>query len=52
MWGGKKASLGFGLINRELVDAPPLQTFKVRVDKALSNLIKLWMSLFIAQELV
>jgi len=24
---------------REVVDAPPLQTFKVRLDRALSNLI-------------
>ncbi|GAB0181899.1 hypothetical protein GRJ2_000655200 [Grus japonensis] len=33
---------------REVVDAPSLETFKVRLDGALSNLIYLKMSLFIA----
>jgi len=33
------------------VDALSLETFKVRLHEALSNLIKLWMSLFIAGEL-
>jgi len=30
---------------REVVDAPSLETFKVRLDRALSNLISLEMSL-------
>ena len=34
-----------------MVDAPSLKTFKARLDKALSNLIYLCMSLFIAGEL-
>jgi len=33
---------------REVVDAPSLDTFKVRLDGALSNLISLKMSLLIA----
>ncbi|KAK4826189.1 hypothetical protein QYF61_006133 [Mycteria americana] len=33
---------------REVVDAPSLETFKVRLDEALSNLIELKMSLCIA----
>jgi len=33
---------------REVVDPPSLETFKVRLDGALSNLIELKMSLFIA----
>ena len=36
---------------RDVVDAPSLKTFKARLDQALGNLIKLWMSLFIAGEL-
>jgi len=32
---------------REVVDSPPLETFKVRLDGALSNLIQLKMSLLI-----
>jgi len=35
----------------EVVDAPSLETFKVRLDGALSNLIYLKMSLLIAGEL-
>ena len=34
---------------REVVDAPSLGTFKVRLDGALSDLIELWMSLFITE---
>jgi len=33
---------------REVVDAPSLETPEVRLDGALSNLIYLWVSLFIA----
>jgi len=33
---------------REVVDAPPLEAFKVKLDGALSNLIWLMMSLLIA----
>jgi len=33
---------------REVVDAPSLETPKVRLDGALSNLIYLWVSLFAA----
>ena len=33
---------------REVVDAPSLETFKVRLDGALSNLIELKMSLLMA----
>ena len=36
---------------REVVDAPPLRTFKVRLDRSLCNLIKLQMSLFNGVEL-
>jgi len=36
---------------REVGDAPFLETLKVRLDKALSNLIELKMSLLIAGEL-
>ena len=35
----------------DMVDALSLETFKVRLDQALGNLIELWMSLFIAGEL-
>jgi len=35
----------------DVVDALFLETFKVRLDKSLGNLIYLWMSLFIAGEL-
>ena len=34
-----------------MVDALALETFKVRLDQALGNLIELWMSLFIVGEL-
>ena len=33
---------------REVADAPALETFKVRLDRALSNLIELKMSLLVA----
>jgi len=33
---------------RDVVDEPPLETLKVRLDRALSNLVELWVSLFIA----
>ena len=36
---------------REVVDAPSLEAFKARLDRALSNLIELKMSLLIAGEL-
>jgi len=36
---------------KEVVDALSLETFKVRMDRALSNLIKLKMFLLIAREL-
>jgi len=36
---------------REVGDAPPLETFKVRLDGALGNLIQLKMSLLTAQGL-
>ena len=36
---------------REVVDAPFLETFQVRLDRALSTLILLYVSLFIAREL-
>ena len=36
---------------REVVDAPSLKTFKVRLDGALSNLIQFTMSLLIAEGL-
>jgi len=36
---------------REVVDAPSLETFKVRLDRALSSLIWLEMSLLIARGL-
>jgi len=36
---------------REVVDAPSLETFKVRLDGALSNLIQLKMFLLTAGEL-
>jgi len=38
-------------ITRDALDAPSLETFKVRLDQALGNLIKLCMSLLIAWEL-
>ena len=34
-----------------VVDGPSLETSKVRLDKALGNLIELWMYLFIARVL-
>ena len=37
---------------REVMDAPSLETFKVRLDRALSNPIGLYVSLFIAGQLV
>ena len=36
---------------RHVVDAPFLETFRVRLNQALSNLMELWMSLFIAGQL-
>ena len=39
------------MLPREVVDVLSLETFKVRLDGALSNLIKLWVSLFISGEL-
>jgi len=36
---------------REVVDAPSLETFKVKLDRVLSNLIELKMPLLIAGEL-
>ena len=33
---------------RDVVDAPFLETFKARLNQALSNLLELWMPLFIA----
>ena len=36
---------------REVVDAPSLETFKARLDRALSNLIQLNMSLLTAEGL-
>jgi len=36
---------------RGVVDAPSLETVKARLDQALSNLIKLCMSLFVAGKL-
>jgi len=33
---------------REVLDAPSLETFNIRLDRALSNLIKLKISLLIA----
>ena len=38
-------------LSRDVVDAPPLDAFKVRLDWVLGNLIKLCMSVFIAGEL-
>ena len=35
----------------DVVDALSLETFKMRMDKALGNLILLWMSLFTTGEL-
>ena len=35
-------------MSSEVVDAPFLETFKARLDQALSNLIELWIFLFIA----
>lgn len=34
---------------REVIDAPPLATFKVRLDGSLSNLIQMKMSLLTAR---
>jgi len=42
-----KSRLWHGLA-KEVVDVPPLATFKVRLDGALSNLIELKMSLLTA----
>ena len=36
---------------RDVLDAPSLETFKVRLDGALNNLIYLQVSLFTAEEL-
>ena len=36
---------------KEVVDGPSLETFKARLDHALSNVTELWTSLFIAGEL-
>lgn len=36
---------------REVMNAPYLETFKARLDQALSNLTELWIFLFIAREL-
>jgi len=36
---------------KDMVDCLSLEIFKVRLDQALSNLIWLWMFLFIAEEL-
>ena len=33
---------------RDMVDAPSMETFKARLNQALSNLLELWMPLFIA----
>jgi len=33
---------------RDMVEAPSMETFKARLNQALSNLIELWMPLFIA----
>jgi len=35
-------------LSREVVDDPSLETFKVRLDRALSNLVELKMSLLVA----
>ena len=35
-------------IARDMVDAPSMETFKARLNQALSNLLELWMLLFIA----
>lgn len=35
-------------LHREVLDAPSLETFQVSLDRALSNPICLWISLFIA----
>jgi len=35
------------MLPREVVDAPSLETFKIRLDRALSNLVELMMSLLI-----
>lgn len=39
------------ILAREVVDVPSVETLKVRLDSTLRNLIKLEMSLLIAQEL-
>jgi len=33
---------------RDIVEAPSLETFKIRLDRALSNLVRMKMSLLIA----
>jgi len=38
-------------LSREVVDAPPLEAFKARLDGALSNLVQLKMSLLTAGRL-
>ena len=43
-----KVARHWNRLPREVVDAPPLETFKIRVDGALSNLIELKMSLLMA----
>ena len=35
-------------VARDMVDAPSMETFKARLNQALSNLLELWMPLFIA----
>jgi len=35
---------------RELLDAPSLETFKARLDRALNNLVQLQMSLLAARQ--
>jgi len=36
-------------LSREVIDAPPLERIKVRLDRGLSNLIQLKMSLLIRE---
>ena len=35
-------------VARDMADAPSMETFKARLNQALSNLLELWMPLFIA----
>lgn len=50
---GHEGWLGAGdpLLPREAVDVPSLETFCVRLDQTLNNLMELWISLFTAVEL-